>query len=56
MEPKKCPFLSGTTHNPCMMSECNLWVNNECVFLGIQKKMDILIPQIEEIKQRVKIL
>lgn len=57
MDQKICPFsLVGTTPRSCIQSECALWMKNECVFVGINNKIDRIIPEIEKINQRIHIL
>lgn len=56
MEQKKCPFTSGTSRLPCLESECNLWTNEDCIFKGMAKNLNELVPEIQEIRRCVRML
>lgn len=56
MELKKCPFRAGSANMTCLGSECNLIANGECVFLGMAKNLQVMLLEVNLIKQRVYML
>jgi hypothetical protein len=56
MELKKCPFRAESANMMCLGSECNLMANGECVFIGVAKNLQVMLQEVNLIKQRVYIL
>jgi hypothetical protein len=53
MELKKCPLLSGSASMTCLGSECNFMVNEECIFIGMARNLQVILLEANQIKKGV---